>query len=236
MSDGWTESAEAWIAEQGDAGDLSRRFVLDAPMIERVRRLAPQTAIDIGCGEGRFCRVLRDLGIATVGIDPTLRLLERARALDPEGDYRQAVAEDLPVPDAGFDLAVSYLSLIDIPDMDRAISEMVRVLWPGGTLLIANLNGFATAQVGGAWQTLQDGSRRFCFDRYLEERADWAAWRGIRIRNWHRPLCRYMTALLSNGLALRHFDEPAPTGGEPDWADRNSRVPFFHIMEWQKPA
>ena len=236
MSDGWTESAEAWIAEQGDAGDLSRRFVLDAPMMERVRRLAPRTAIDIGCGEGRFCRALRGLGVAAVGIDPTVSLLERARSLDPDGDYREAVAEALPFADAGFDLVVSYLTLIDIPDMDRAIAEMVRVLRPGGTLLIANLNGFATSQVGGKWQTLQDGSPAFCFDRYLEERANWAEWRGIRIRNWHRPLSRYMSALLVNGMVLRHFDEPVPTGGEPGWADRNSRIPFFHIMEWQKPA
>ena len=131
---------------------------------------------------------------------------------------------------------LSYLSLIDIPDIATAIAEMARVLAPGGTLLIANLNGFSTATTQGGWTRDGDGSLRFCIDNYLEERADWVGWRGIRIQNWHRPLSRYMDLLLGEGLALRHFDEPAPHGGPSEKAARYRRVPYFLIMEWQKPA
>ncbi len=235
MSDGWRESAQAWIADQGDRGDFARAFVLDGPMLERVRGRGFATALDVGCGEGRFCRKLRDEGIRTTGIDPTPALLARARELDPGGDYRPGRTEALDLPDSRFDLVVSHLTLIDIPDIDRAVPEMARVLRPGGTLLIANLNGFATAHVGGRWLPDADGVPRFAIDHYLEDRADWAEWRGIRIRNWHRPLSRYMRLLLDQGLSLRHFDEPAPTGGEPEQADRNRRIPFFLVMEWQKP-
>jgi hypothetical protein len=63
----------------------------------------------------------------------------------------------------------------------------------------------------------------------------WVSWRGIRIQNWHRPLSTYLSLLLSNGLELRHFSEPAPNErAEPAKADRYRRVPFFLIMEWQK--
>ncbi len=72
-------------------------------------------------------------------------LIDHARALDPEGDYRIESAEALGFADAEFDLVVSYLSLIDIPDASAAIREMVRVLKPGGTLLIANLTSFNSA-------------------------------------------------------------------------------------------
>jgi len=61
-------------------------------------------------------------------------------------------------------------------------------------------------------------------------------WRGIRIQNWHRPLSTYMELFLSHGLILKHFSEPAPTGGPAEKADRYRRVPYFHIMEWQKPV
>jgi hypothetical protein len=64
----------------------------------------------------------------------------------------------------------------------------------------------------------------------------WLAWRGIRIRNWHRPLSAYMALLLQHGLALRYFSEPSPTGGDPQKAERYRRVPYFHIMEWEKPS
>jgi hypothetical protein len=44
-----------------------------------------------------------------------------------------------------------------------------------------------------------------------------------------------MRHLLKNGLLLRHFSEPAPIGGDAGKADRYRRVPWAHIMEWQKP-
>lgn len=236
MSDGWDESAAAWIAEQGAHGDYGRRWVLDAPMTARVRARRPATALDVGCGEGRFCRAMKGLGVHTVGIDPTAALLARARALDPEGDYRPGRAEALDFPDASFDLVVSYLTLIDVPDVAAAIAEMARVLRPGGALLVANLNGYSTAVVDGGWRPDGAGVPRWSIDRYLEERAEWAEWRGIRIVNWHRPLGAYMALLLGHGLILRHFDEPAPHGGDPGKADRYRRVPYFHVMEWEKPA
>lgn len=237
MSDGWTESAAAWIAAQGESGDYARRHVLDGPMLARVRGRGFGDALDVGCGEGRFCRLLRAEGLRPVGIDPTESLLDRARSLDSGGDYRSGRAEALPFPDRSFDLVVSYITLVDIPDIDRAIPEMARVLRPRGALLIANLNGFATAAVGGGWEKDAEGRPlRFSIDRYLEDRADWAEWDGIRIHNWHRPLSRYMSLLLAQGLVLRHFDEPAPTGGDPLHALRYRRVPFHMVMEWEKPA
>jgi SAM-dependent methyltransferase len=224
MDNGWNESADAWIADMGDTGDFGRRYVLDGPMLARVADGKFASALDIGCGEGRFCRALTTFGIATTGIDPTEPLITEAQRRHPDGDYRIASAEDLPFADDHFDLVVSYLSLIDIPDLPTAISEMTRVLTPGGTLLIANLTSFKTAQSGDAMQT------------YLEEFHTWEEWRGIRVKNWHRPLSRYMTLLLDAGLMLRHFDEPEPTGGDPAKAWRYRKLPWYLIMEWQKPT
>ncbi len=237
VSGGWDESAHAWIAEMAERGDFSREFVLDRPMLERVRAGTYASALDVGCGEGRFCRMVRAEGIVNViGVDPTVALIAEARARDPLGDYRIGTAEALEFDDASFDLVVSYLSLIDIPDVAAAIAESARVLRPGGTLLIANLNGFATASVGGGWITDASGERTFTIDRYLDERAELAAWRGIAIQNWHRPLSRYMSLLLDAGFRLRFFDEPPPYGGDPRKQENYRRVPLFLIMEWQKPS
>ncbi len=219
----------------GDHGDFGRQFVLDAPMLARVRDRGFRKALDVGCGEGRFCRMLRNRGIAAIGIDPTEALIDHARQQDPRGDYRIGRAEGLDFPDRHFDLVVSYLTLVDIPDIARAIREMARVLRPGGTLLIANLNSFNTAGMPGGWNRAPDGAQVFAIDHYLQERAIWVGWRGIRIQNWHRPLSTYMGLLLAQGLVLKHFDEPEPHGGDPATADRYRRVPYFLLMEWQKP-
>ena len=235
MSDEWDQSAAAWIAEQGEAGDFGRRFVLDTPMLERIKGRGFRTALDVGCGEGRFCRMMRAHGVHAVGIDPTAALLDAARARDPAGDYRQGQAEALDFSNGSFDLVVSYLTLIDIDDVDRAIPEMARVLRPGGTLLVANIASYASA--AGCWLRDAGNVARFSLDDYLEERALFVEWKGISVRNWHRPLSRYMTLLLDAGLKLRHFAEPAPQpGGDPAQSERNRRIPWFNLMEWRKPG
>ena len=234
-SDGWDESAAAWIASLGEAGDFGRCFVLDAPMLARLRGANVRRALDVGCGEGRFCRLMRAEGIETVGIDPTRALVERATQLDPFGDYRIGRAEALDVDDAAFDAVVGYLSLIDIADLRAAVAGMVRALRPGGAFLIANLTSFNTAGMPDGWTAEPGRAPRFCIDRYLDERAVRVAWAGISIDNWHRPLETYMTAFLDHGLQLTHFAEPAPYGGGPERVVRYRRVPWFHIMEWRKP-
>jgi SAM-dependent methyltransferase len=234
MSDGWTESASAWIADMGERGDYAREFVLDPRMVERIEGRGFRTVLDVGCGEGRFCRLLRARGIDATGIDPTAAFIRHARQRDPVGDYRIGRAEALDFPDQTFDLVVSYLTFIDIPDIRRAISETARVLVPGGTLLIANLNSFNTAGTAGGWIRDHEGKFSFPIDHYLEERVEWVSWSGIKVQNWHRPLSTYMSLLLDQGLSLRHFAEPSPIGGDPEKADRYRRVPWFLMMEWQK--
>ena len=200
--------------------------------------MLPRTALDVGCGEGRFCRLLRRHGVDAVGIDSTPALIAAARARDPSGVYVEAQAERLPFGNDTFDLVVSYLSLIDIPDIQAAIPEMARVLRPGGTLLVANLNSFNTACGDQGWVKDESGRRlHYPIDHYLQERAMWIEYRGIRIVNHHRPMSVYLSALIGAGLVLTYFDEPVPSADGP--ASRSAsyrRVPWFLVMEWLKPA
>jgi SAM-dependent methyltransferase len=182
--------------------------------------------------------MLEPHGVDVIGLDPTPALVAAARTRDPSGVYLEALAERLPFRDEAFDLVVSYLSLIDIPDIQSAIQEMVRVLRPGGALLIANLTSFNTACVGQGWIKDQHGQRvHYPIDDYLEERATWIEYRGIRIVNHHRPLSAYLNALLEAGLILTYFDEPSPSADAPvSKANGYRRVPWFLVMEWLKPS
>jgi len=236
MSNGWELSAQAWIESIGERGDWGRVHVLDPVMLDRVRKGGFSNALDVGCGEGRFCRLLKAAGLNATGIDPTPRLLETARLRDPSGDYRFGRAEQLEFESAQFDLVVTYLTLVDIPDFRKAIGEMARVLKPGGSLLIANLTSFTSACAAQGWVRDTDGRRLyFPVDRYLEEFPFWLEWSGIRIENWHRPLAAYMSTLLELGLRLSFFSEPDSVSGEESRREDQRRVPWFVVMEWQRP-
>ncbi len=215
-------------------GDFSRRRVLDAPMLARVHAFSPQRLLDLGCGEGRFCRLLAKDVETLVGLDPSSALLAKASELG-EARFVRGRAEDLPFESNTFDMVVSYLSLLDIEGIEAALDEVVRVLRPGGHFLIANLTGFATAAdiKGGGWRILPDGSREIVVRRYLEPHTVVAEWKGIAVTNWHRPLSFYITQLLERGMALKFFDEPAvqhPT--DPKEVAYNN-APYQLIMEWR---
>jgi len=238
IDNGWESSAQAWIADQGEHGDFARRYVLDAVMLELAMRGRPATALDVGCGEGRFCRMLGARGVAMTGLEPAPTLLAQARKRDAHGRYVDGVAEALPFDDGAFDLAVSYLTLIDIADVRRAIPEMARVVKPGGRVLVANLSSFNTAGDGGlGWMRDANGrALHYAIDRYMEERAVWVEWRGIRTLSYHRPLSAYLSLFLEQGLRLTHFGEPLPAAdaAPADKAERYRRVPWFCVMEWVK--
>ncbi len=238
MIEDWDHSAAAWLADMGETGDFARAQVLDAPMRARVAASGAANALDVGCGEGRFCRIMDAMGVAATGLDPT-RALIRAAQRRGGATYLQGRAEAIPRPDTSFDLVVSYLSLADIPDLDAAYAEMCRVLRPGGRLLIANLSSFATALPDGAgpegWLARgRDGA--FACDRYHEPREIRVGWRGIRVRNYHRPMQAYMAPLVEAGLHLTHYAEPRPDRDAGPRAAPFLRAPLFVVMEWQKPG
>lgn len=232
MSSDWDRSAEAWLSAMSDQGDWARVAVLDRVMIERATLAWPQRVLDVGCGEGRFCRLLDGPGRRIVGIDPTRTLIEAARKRHPGGDYHIGRADSLPFADGAFDLVVSYLSLVDIRQLGPAVAEITRVLAPRGKLLLANLASYNSA---GRWLKDESGGPvGFLIDRYLEERPVRQQWNGIDIVNWHRPLSTYMRLFLETGLRLTWFDEPAPADGHDPTGGKFLRAPWFVVMEWQK--
>ncbi len=71
----------------GEQGDFGRRSVLDPVMLKRATPRAPKTVLDVGCGEGRFCRMLKQPGIEITGLDPTNEMLAAVGARDGDSEY-----------------------------------------------------------------------------------------------------------------------------------------------------
>ena len=80
-------------------------------------------ALDFGCGTGRSTRFLRDLGFGVVGVDIAEQMLQRARTLDPEGDYRLVTGGDLgALKGLTFDLVLSTFTFDNIATRDGKVS------------------------------------------------------------------------------------------------------------------
>jgi len=98
--------------------------------------------LDIACGTGNATIPLARRGARVTGLDMMPHLLEEARArADSEGlriRFDEGFAETLPYPDGSFDVLVSMFGIMFSPFPATVVSEMARVLRPGGRLALAN--------------------------------------------------------------------------------------------------
>jgi ubiquinone/menaquinone biosynthesis C-methylase UbiE len=101
----------------------------------------PDAVLDVGCGTGRLLRKAKELWpeARLIGVDAAEKMIEQASRLFPEAEFHAAMAESLPLPDASVDLAFSTLSFHHWINQAKGVSEVARVLRPGGRFLLADI-------------------------------------------------------------------------------------------------
>jgi ubiquinone/menaquinone biosynthesis C-methylase UbiE len=92
--------------------------------------------LDIGCGTGFVISLLADTFDEVHGIDPTRAMLDKVDTSLGNITLHEGVAEDLPFPDASFDLVTAYSVLHHLADHRPALAEVARVLRPGGVFYV----------------------------------------------------------------------------------------------------
>jgi SAM-dependent methyltransferase len=137
---GWDRAVGTY--EQGWRAQLDPAHALMLDMID----LRPgDRVLDVACGTGLVSfRAAEAVGAqgAVVGTDISERMVETVRRIAAEravGNivFERADAEELPFADGAFDAALCALGLMYVPDPVRALSEMRRLLRPGGTAAAA---------------------------------------------------------------------------------------------------
>jgi SAM-dependent methyltransferase len=109
-------------------------------VVQRAVVTPAERALDLGCGTGNAALALARAGASVVAVDPSPRLLDvtrgRAAAESLLVDARQGEAAAIPLDADSVDVMVSVFAVIFAPDPGAALSEMARVLAPGGRILL----------------------------------------------------------------------------------------------------
>jgi ubiquinone/menaquinone biosynthesis C-methylase UbiE len=127
----------------------SERFLVIRPLLWRITDRAAPLILDVATGTGRLPLFLLDEATfngRVMGLDASSRMLAHAKAKLDVFNHRaglvQQTAADLPFPDEVFDAATCLEALEFLPDDTVALQEMIRVLRPGGVLLVTRRRGW----------------------------------------------------------------------------------------------
>ncbi len=222
----WEANADAWTRHVRAGYDVYRdalntpAFLAMLPPIEGLRGL------DIGCGEGTNTRQLARKGAKMHGVDiaPTfIRHAWAAEQAEPLGiTFLIGDGVALPFEDSTFDFAAAFMSLMDMPDQGRVLSQVARVLRPGGFLQFSILHpcfspphrrvlrdevGTPKAIEVGSYFDASDGRvDRWWFETLPTKLRERDA--PFQTPRFHRTLSLWVELIVQAGFVIERFLEP----------------------------
>jgi SAM-dependent methyltransferase len=132
-------SEEKFARRRAVFADLVDGEIAEDLAIEALRETRPRRVLEVGCGLGEFAvRVRREIGADVVAIDSSSRMVEVARERGVDASIGDA--QELAFRDEEFDCVVANWVLHHVPDLDRALGEITRVLGPHGRLTAATFS------------------------------------------------------------------------------------------------
>jgi SAM-dependent methyltransferase len=147
---------------QGGRPDLyeleNRAIDPDGLVLQAMRRLAPwagRTLVDLGCGSGYWLPGYAAEASEAIGVEPDPALLTLARAREQRARVLAGSAEHIPLSDASVDVVHARFAYFWPPRCEAGLTEVLRVLRPGGTLVVVDND-----QRAGEFAAAADGGRR----------------------------------------------------------------------------
>ena len=237
----WGDVADWYDQLVGEAGSEYHREVVLPGTLRLLSPQPGQRAIDIACGQGVLCRLLRERGVQVTGVDAAPELIHAAKARGPETiEYHVADARDLSfLPPAQFHAAACILAIQNIHPIRPVFEGVHRLLLPGGRFVIVMMHPCfrGAKETRWGWDEQEQVQYRRV-DRYLIPRKTPIVTHpgkdpGAYTWTFHRPIEAYVKALRNAGLFLDAIEEwpshKTSTSGPRAGAENLARkeIPMF---------
>ena len=194
--------AEAYVAET-ESSLVNAHYERPA-ILSLAGEIGGLRVLDVGCGAGALLADLHQKGAKVTGLDASAEMLNLARSrLGPDIDLHHAdLCEKLPFADGAFDMVTASLVLHYLEDWSGPLSEVRRVLAPGGRLIASVDHPFQS-------QTQSDSN-----DDYHAVRPRFFEWSlggtSALMMFWHRSLSSMTDAFAAADLQIVSITEPRP--------------------------
>ncbi|MEZ5524410.1 MAG: class I SAM-dependent methyltransferase [Pseudomonadales bacterium] len=201
----WHRNADAWTRAVREQEITSRRLITDTAILQTILRLAPETVLDIGCGEGWLVRALMERNIGASGVDCVPALI--ANAEQAGGRFQCLSYADLAVGkmSSRYDLAVCNFSLFGDQSVRQLFKAVPDLLVAGGYFVVQTLHPVASC-VNGEYR---DGWQQGSWAGFSRQFVDPAPW-------YFRTKASWLALFHEHGFNVENVQEPVnpETGSE----------------------
>jgi len=211
----WNNAIESWVDFVRQGKDYYRDELNNPATFTLLGNVKGRLVLDLACGEGYNTRILGRKGAKVTGVDfseEMIKLGEKEEKKQKLGiRYLLADASDLSqLPSSHFDIVTCFMSLQDIENLEKAVSEVARVLKHGGR--------FVFSIPHPCFETLVVKERRISattgYFGKVKFPIHWDMERLVkpfRTTSFHRTLTDYSDALYRSKLHVLRLVEPRPT-------------------------
>lgn len=141
---------QAWAETYDNMPNLL--IEVEEPVVRSVlKKFKPGDVLDAACGTGRYSEFLNYLGHKVTGVDLSPDMLSQARKnRSKQINFLQGNLTEIPLKDEGVDLAICALAFSHVPNIDKALSELSRVVRSKGHIVISDIHPWLVALGGQA--------------------------------------------------------------------------------------
>jgi len=223
----WSSAPLSVLENFGEEGDFARQHLLNPAIFSLIGDVNGKKILDAGCGQGYLCRLLAKKGAKVTGVEPAKDFIqyaiERERKEKRGIEYIEKDLSEFTELNEEFDIVVSNMVFMDIPDYQKAIHNCIRSLKKGGCFMfsISHPCFFPDAE----WDKNPVVEIKEYFEEYSEKQNFGYS--------FHRTLSSYLNFVIEDGCEIKKLIEPKldeETAQLKENYLRQAHVPSFLVI------
>ncbi|MCA9385597.1 class I SAM-dependent methyltransferase [Candidatus Dojkabacteria bacterium] len=196
----WDDGVGYYLGVLSETKDPFKKEIDTPRFLKLLGNVSGKSILDIGCGNGEFCRLLSSKGASVMGLDGSERMIAEAKKVCTNCVYVRCdlMSEVIPFEEDTFDIVTAKMLLMNIASIPLVCKKIRRILKPGGIFAVDVVHPVRTILKKYSKTSIKYDED---LDYFSEKRGE-VNFQGAKFPFYYRPVEKYINDILSSGFQL----------------------------------